>query len=383
MRSIKSGLLGVAVAGLLGAFAVVGCSASGDTGDIGGPATDNDPTEPGAVLPGASDEEDDPPAKDGGKKDAGKDSGKKDAAKDAGPPPPAEGTVCKTPNEIFKRTCGNCGKQEAVCLADTSGTAGTVSPYGECTNQVVNGCSPGSTEDIPCGNCGTMKRTCNNYCAWSNATCTGQPAQSCTPGSVELLSAGCNANEYRQKSCKATCTWDNVSLTCSAPPTFVLVPPTAGGVNSTIAVFSSTKTTARMPSYGTCPLTAAISTTITPYTYIEVRNTNPKAVTVSLYNSQATGGPIIDTVMAAYDGVAIPTTEAARKACKGSMGDYGTSALTGDADFASLDGTKAITIPANSSVQVYFASYYAYDASTPGESTGMIKLNVKTETVAP
>ncbi|MDF2695842.1 MAG: hypothetical protein K0S65_4225, partial [Labilithrix sp.] len=282
---------------------------------------------------------------------------------------------------IFKRSCGMCGTQEAVCLANADNSAGgTVSPYGECKNQVVNGCLPGSTEDVACGNCGTQKRTCNNYCAWSQTACTGQPTNSCTPGSVELLSAGCNANTYRQKSCKASCTWDNISATCTAPPTFVLVPPTAGGVTSTIAVLSESKTNARMSS-GTCPLT--ITTTVTPYAYIEVRNTNPKAATVSIYNSQATGGPVIDTVMVAYKGTAIPTSEAARKACTGSYNDYGTSSLTGDGAFASLDGTRAVTIPANSSVQVYFAAYYAYDSSDPTESTGMIKLNVKTESIAP
>ena len=34
--------------------------------------------------------------------------------------------------------------------------------------------------------------------------------------------------------------------------------------------------------------------------------------------------------MTAYSGAAIPTTEAARKACAGSVNDFGNSALTGD-----------------------------------------------------
>jgi hypothetical protein len=92
---------------------------------------------------------------------------------------------------------------------------------------------------------------------------------------------------------------------------------------------------------------------------------------------------VIDTVMTAYPGTAIPTTEAARRACTGGYSDFGTTALTGDDDFASLDGTKAVTIPANSSVQVYFASYDPFDASNPNATTGMLKLNVKTESVAP
>lgn len=391
MRSLKSGLFGCVVAGLVGNFAVVGCSASGETGDIGGPTTTTDPTEgEGArsALPPSSSSDEDPPSPAGevGKKDAGKDAGKKDSGKDAGPPAPDPGAACATPNQIFKRMCGTCGTEEAVCLAnEDGGPGGTVSPYGECKNQVQNGCIPGSTEDSPCGNCGTMKRTCNAYCAWTGSQCTGQPANSCNPGSIELISAGCDANQYRQRSCKDSCIWDNVSPTCSAPPSFVLVPGTVGAVNSTVAVLSSAKTAPRMPGFSSCPLsaTATFASFATPYEYIEVRNTNAKAVTVSIYNSQATGGPIIDTIMAAYDGTAIPTTDAERKNCKTGLGDFGNSTLTGDTAFASLDGTKAVTIPANSSVQVHFASWLEYEAATPEDSTGMILLNVKTESIAP
>lgn len=392
MRSIKTGLLGFAVASLLGTLAVVGCSADGATEDVV-PTTGTDntnPEQPGAQLPANSSSGDPDPGTggtDAGKKDAGKDAGKADAAKDAGPPPPNEGDACPTADVIFKRTCGKCGTQEAVCLASGSGTGGTVSAYGDCKAEVVNGCVPGTTESVACGNCGTQQRTCNNYCAWSTAACTGQPANSCTPGAVELVGAGCPADQYRQRSCQAACTWNNFSATCSPPPTYVLVPPTVGSTNSTISVLRSTQTAARLPSYGTCPLTATAfpptSPTITPYAYIEVRNTLSKAVTVSVYNSQASGGPIIDTVMAAYPGATVPTTDAARRACVGSMGDYGNTSLTGDSEFASLDATKAVPIPANSSVQIYFASYSAFDAATPDDSTGMIKLNVRTETIAP
>ncbi len=388
MRSLKSGLFGCVVAGLLGTFAVVGCSASGDTGFID-PTTSTDPTEGdddqrGAVLPPSNsdeDDDDDRPA-DAGKKDGGKDAGKKDAGKDAGPPPPDEGENCPTANDIIKRSCGTCGTQEAVCLANSDGSAGgKVSPYSECKGQVVDGCMPGTVEEVACGNCGKQKRTCNAYCGWTNnGTCTGQPTNSCTPGSVELLGAGCGSNLYRQKSCKADCTWDNISATCFAPPTFVNAPPTVGGVNSTVAILSSTQTIARAGT-GTCPVT--ISTSVTPYAYIEVRNPNPKAITVSVYNSQAPGGPVIDTVMVGYSGSNVPATEAARKNCVGSGNDSGNSTLTGSTSFASLDGTRALSIPANGSAQVYFASWYSYDANDPSKSTGMIKLNVKTESVAP
>src|SRR5262249_6793168 len=151
MRSFKSGLLCCAFSGLLGAIVIVGCSADGASQDVVDPNADANGTEPGSQLPPSSNPDDDAdsaaPA-DAGKKDAGKDSGKTDAGKDAGPPPPDEGTACSTPNQIFKRTCGFCGTQEAICLAGDDGGAAKVSPYGECNNQVDNGCKPGATDSI-------------------------------------------------------------------------------------------------------------------------------------------------------------------------------------------------------------------------------------------
>jgi hypothetical protein len=387
MRSLKSGLVGVAVAGLCGVIAVVGCSADGSAADLG-----EDPSEAGTAetspspLPSSSSSSggDDTPKVDAGKN---KDSGapppeKTDAGKDSGPPAPSEGDACPQPNQIFKRSCALCGTQEAVCLVPEDGGPSYVSPYGQCENQVADGCEPGTQEEVPCGDCGTLKRTCTKFCTWSTTGCQNQPLQHCTPGTLELVSAGCPADKYRQKTCKASCTWDNISTTCADPPSNVLVPSAVGATNSTIAVLRSTHTTTRLP-LNDCPI-PSISSTITPYVYIEVRNPNPKAVTVSIYNSQASAtSPVIDTVMAAYDGATIPTTDAERKNCIEGVGDNGTTTLTGNINFASLDGAKAVTIPAGGSVQVYFAAYPPYDPDSPTSSTGMIKLNVKTESFAP
>jgi hypothetical protein len=388
MCSLRSGLFGATIASVIGTFSLlVGCGADG-TADvlIVDPTSASDPTDPekegSTVVPPPS------PAggSDGGSAKPGQDAGKpkpgaSDAGKDSGPSVPNEGDPCPTPNEVFKRSCGFCGTQEAICLVSPDGGSNFVSPYGECTGQVEGGCMPGTVEEVPCGNCGTQKRTCNQYCAWSTSACQNQPPNHCTPGSMELLSAGCPADTYRTKTCKADCTWEPATLTCAGPPTFVNAPPTPGSVNSTIAILKSTQTIGRLG--GTCP-SATISTTETPYAYVEVRNPNPKAVTVSIYNSQATAtSPIIDTVMAAYAGAAIPTTDAQRKNCLKGVGDYGTTALTGDDDWASLDGTRAVTIAPGASVQVYFAAYASYSSSNPSKTTGLVKLNVRTEAVAP
>ena len=111
MGGLRSGLVTVVVAGALGVFTVIGCSADGSTGGI----EDTTPVEPEPIstLP--------PSSSSGGPDDAGKPDAKKDAAKDsappdAGPPPPVPGTACTTVDEVRTKTCGACGKASTLCL---------------------------------------------------------------------------------------------------------------------------------------------------------------------------------------------------------------------------------------------------------------------------
>jgi len=380
MRSLKSGLVTLGVTSLLITAAVVGCSADGGTGIVT-EAAPTDPTGGTAQLPAPSnnDDDDDTPTDtaDGGKKDSGtKDSGPKaDSSVDAGPPPPVPGTPCTTDSEQREKECGACGKQKTVCLDTGSGLKWQ--EYGVCENELPGGCIPGSTVTESCGNCGKQTKTCTKYCAYTVSACTGQPVNSCTPGGVELSTAGCTvADTYRQRSCKETCTWDSFSTTCSPPPTFLAVPPTVGQANSSLITLSATQTVARLS--GSCP-NGSINTSITPYNYFEIRNTTAKTATVSIYHSQATGGPILDTVIAAYTGATPPSTDAERKACLKGVGDFGTTALTGDGSFASLTNTSAVVIPPGGSVTVYSAQYYAYNAADAEAAGGKIKINVKTD----
>jgi len=67
------------------------------------------------------------------------------------------------------------------------------------------------------------------------------------------------------------------------------------------------------------------------------------------------------TALAAYDGASGPDGRCGPPACIKAT-TYGTSSLTGDSKFASLDGTsKSVTIAAGATVSVYVAAYYAYD----------------------
>lgn len=367
MRSLKSGLIAIALSGLFGTAAVVGCTADGGGSGIDMEA---DPTNPdpdgGSVVPPRDEDFGDAGHADAGKK---KDSGPKaEAGVDAGPPPPVEGTACTALNKIGKKSCGMCGFAETVCLDDGTGK-GTWSPYGECGSE-QGSCLPGATQ--PCGNCGTQ--TCTSYCAWG--ACLGQPASSCTPGAVDLTTAGCPADTYRQRTCQANCAFDSYTLVCEAPPTFLNVPGAVGATVTALMNLKATETVGRLS--GTCP-TGTVNTSQTPYSYFEIRNPTTKSATVSIFHTQAAGGGVLDTVIAAYAGATPPGTDAARKACLKGVNDFGVTALTGDGNFGSLTGTSALVIAPGASVTVYSAQYYVYDASDPEKAAGKLNINVRTD----
>lgn len=102
---------------------------------------------------------------------------------------------------------------------------------------------------------------------------------------------------------------------------------------------------------------------------------------VSIYNTQATGGIVFKTTLAAYAGATPPADgdDAARKSCLKGTNSSGTAALTGSTSFASLDGTRAVTIAPGDTVTVYLAAQGNYDASNPTLTTGKVNLVVKTE----
>jgi hypothetical protein len=370
MRSLKSGLLGCVVAGFIGTFVVVGCSASGDTGDITEPTTNTDPTEDegGAVLPPENTNPDDngddepTPATDAGKKDAGKDAGK-DAAKDSGPPTPQPGDSCTTVDQTFKKMCGKCGSQEALCLANN-----TVSDYGVCTNETGE-CTPGATE--PCGNCGT--RTCTSSCSWGS--CTNQPQNSCSPGALEYSTAGCTtAQTYRERTCGATCIWGNFSGTCVTPnnPLKLTISGTVTGtVNGTYSL-SANKLGKRSPS--SCPGSPTTGSDY-PYEIVEVKNATTKTATITAYLS---GTPAIDTVLTAYQTNLQPATDAELGACA-TANDQCPSGLTGcTSPWSGLTGANAVTIPAGQAVLLRIVSWYAVNTADE-TTTGSVKLTVRTD----
>lgn len=366
MRSLKSGLFTFTIAGFVGMAAVIGCSAEG-TGDV---IEDQSPTEPtdqggGNTLPPSDPGDDpDPPAKDSGvKKDA---APKADAAKDAGPPPPNPGDTCTQVDKVFTKTCGKCGKQEAICLDDGAGKL-TVTDYGQCNGE-TGVCVPGSTESASCGNCGTLTKTCNNYCAWTSSACGGQPTNSCAPGATEYSTAGCTAaNTYRNKACGTACTWGSFTTVCAEPVNAnkLNIATTLNGVANGTGYQLTTSQQGKRQPYS-CGTSASLSTTLDhPYQLVELKN--PDATKTATIKVAVTGAPIIEVMLNAYPNNLPPMTDAELKACTTS--DWGWT--------SSWPDISGVTIPPNGKIVVRVQSYNQ-SSQTTYPSTGTFGLAVTT-----
>ncbi len=360
------------------AVAIAACSADGAPDVATSSEAGAEPEENGAVLP--------PPSNtDGGAivdaradakgADAGKDAGK-DGGADAGQAAPTPGTTCAVADEIFVRTCGVCGKQTALCLANADGgPGGVVTEYNACSDEVDGGCLPGTTDNEACGNCGTRVRTCNKYCAWTAGPCTGEPVDSCSPTANDYTTAGCPAKgTVRQRECGNACKWSPLS-SCQ-PLAFTLT--AAANVGETASeIYPLRAPIADKRVGGTCGSNYFSTTADYPYVYVEVSNPTALTMTLSAWNTHASnGGPAIATVMTVY--ATKPADEAARKGCAKTVATSCPPGLPcGAASFAGLTGTNAFTIPPSGSVLVFFQSYYATGATQP--SAGDVKLVVRTD----
>src|SRR5688572_24495133 len=96
------------------------------------------------------------PGSDGGGSpiDAGADAG---GGFDAGP-----ATSCDSPGATETLPCGLCGTTTRFC------TAGRTWAYGACMGE-SGACEPGTTRTASCGNCGMVTERCGASCAWEAA----------------------------------------------------------------------------------------------------------------------------------------------------------------------------------------------------------------------
>lgn len=375
MRSIKSGLVGIAITSLVGVFAAVGCTADGMSDDDLIDYTEEvEPTEPPSTLPTESPNRDDGDRYSGSDAGATKGGGDNTPKPDAGkeppkaPPSPEPGDACTTIDQIVSRSCGMCGKQEAICQE----VAGKLewSDYGPCEKE-TGVCMPGDTE--ACTNCGT--KTCSNYCQWS--ICAG--SKTCAPGDVAYSKAGCSAGGYKSKTCSETCDWSAFTNTCDIPttPNKMTILGTVGGVKSaqwTLQAEAITKPN------GSCN---GASSTSVRYIPVEVSNTTGKDAEISAFHTESPTGIEIDTVIWHYNGHSLPMSSDEIGACASKVQD-GCAIASNPGESGSpckgagslkLAGLDKITIPKNGKVLIYSA---LYGATTPA-GDGTFMLNIRTD----
>ena len=396
MRSVKSVHVLLATAALGVTSATAACSADGgsqilDESDAAAPATP--PTTGADAARGASnlpdatltaDSSPDDPGTTPAPADAGaKDSGKPldaqviEAGEDAGGP---QGSACQPLNQIQQETCGMCGFQTRTCLVTDGGGSGAWGPWGFCQGEVAGGCQPGASSSEACGLCGTRQKVCQNDCTYAVGSCQGQPANACQPGTTDYeVGLSCDVGG-RQRVCSAACTWGNFG-NCFVPEggtvgASMTIPTTVGAKISAKFTLANTQTIARLS--GSCP-SGSVSNSATAYQYVEVYNPTAKTASVSVWTGKPTGGVDIDTVMAAYNGVNVPLTPAARMACSVGVDDTcsdpdATACL---ATWGGLVGSGGVTIAPYGSVVVYTAAYW--DATSSNAHAGGFMMFVRTD----
>ncbi len=368
-----SGALAAAVTTLF----FVACSRGADTDLV----TELEPASAGedgsVVVPPPDDTRRRPPVADAAIDAKPSDAGKTDA--DAAPAPIAnEGDPCPVPNTVIKRPCGLCGHEDAMCLMTDAGT-GIVSAFAACVDEVKDGCTPGATEEMTCGNCGKAKRTCTNNCAWTTSVCQ-QPPNACVPDTVEYTTAGCpQPNTYRTRTCKTDCTWGSYSTTCAMPANdhVLTASATVGNTEKLTVTLLATKTDKALDWLGGCPNTS-FDVGDFAYEHVEIRNPTSQTMTATIYTSQAPSGSALDTIMVVYDGALKPMSDAQKLACKYGIGDqsYSDTNLTGASSFAII---KSVVLPPNGSVLLYVWTYPEVDPLDPSDTTGPLLVNVRTD----
>ena len=110
-----------------------------------------------------------------------------------------------------------------------------------------------------------------------------------------------------------------------------------------------------------------------------MHNPTAKTATVTVYNTTAPGGQIIDTVMTAYRGNVAPATEAERRACAFGPAGSSTAALTGDTRYAALTGTTAVVLAPGARAMVWMSANDNYNAADPAKTTGPVLLVARTD----
>jgi hypothetical protein len=307
------------------------------------------------------------------------------------------------------KSVATCGAACLPCPTPTNGTAtcdGTA--CGAACNSGFHPCGGACASNGSVASCGASSCTACAAPANGSATCDGTSCDfACDPG-YHRCGDAC-ASDTSVTACGASCT------TCPDPPAGGIASCTAGacgfdcqfgyqksGASCVAATIPSLALSSALggKASGTFTLTAdlvaprleftdvcpngTITPTVSPYQIVRVSNPTAQAATVSVWSSKAatTGAVDLDTIMASY--AALPSTDASRRACSVGVNDMCSDAADPTEckiQWAGLTkvGNQAVTVPANGSVYVYVASFYAAGSGTA--ATGDYVLTVRTESL--
>ena len=114
---------------------------------------------------------------------------------------------CSTPGATETVACGNCGTTERVCTDGAWVSDG-------CTDE--GECAAGTMRDTSCGSCGTQAERCNASCGWERVgECTDQGE--CVPGQSLTTGEGCAGDERQELTCSDACSFETTSA-CALEP---------------------------------------------------------------------------------------------------------------------------------------------------------------------
>lgn len=107
--------------------------------------------------------------------------------------------ACATPGVSERVRCGQCGTQERFC------TAARVWEYGRCEGE--GPCMPGTTGTTTCGRCGTQSARCTLECRWEGTgACSGEGE--CSLGETRRSERGCSGGLTRVETCNTMCVFE-------------------------------------------------------------------------------------------------------------------------------------------------------------------------------
>ncbi len=111
--------------------------------------------------------------------------------------------ICDDPGAVDEVSCGNCGAMARTCKQVEATTLYMWDTFGPCQGEGI--CEPEQEEETPCGfQCGRQVRVCGEECAWGEWT-ECQDAGMCMPGDTEDKACGnCGSQE---KICGEDCYW--------------------------------------------------------------------------------------------------------------------------------------------------------------------------------